>query len=872
MAFHAIDWSGTAAPSLNNPGQFCPEAYEVLGGSPNSLELDQVRVVLNESASLSDPMICKLRMVIFSLVVLVNTLVFRILYVLSERFTADQIKKIGDENERLGTALEQMRIKNAELDARNQLLQEKCTTLQVKGENLTERYQALKENYKSQTWRMFTSGSEANDGSKADFSNGENSDEEFDESFGDTMDTLKELLEDDSDQEFLFTSSEDGNDGGGNSKKGKGKGTPKEKKPASKKGKTETEGAGNDKPNPGKKRNCRSKAATGVDGEKGKTTEEGQKEEKKPRTYKTREEGDQAAAVQDITNHEYVLILPDGKELRQDHPFTIEEIQKLGLRGPLGDVIEVKEIREQGFHVELKEILVCVHPCVMEYSQNESIIPGDTATEDAATEEGTLGSNDNPVKPDEDEQEDDVSGKDNQDAAIDPVANPIDEEEDPIADIDLADKGGNTLPHGSRKSSGKGKGKGGKGKHSSKSGSKKARKAAHKIRAQRRAEKRNTRKVHHTTASMPAYHGYNCHVTPSLLAWILSMHFVLACSIYRIIWLLWQKGYSVSQSTVYNWAAMGADDLRPVADHMFNIMKADNDYLCADETWCLVMRETGRENKTKSYFWLYATPAWVLHQICVVKYHPGRGGSFAAEDLKGCRENLKLTTDAYQGYNAVKEVVKGLVRCLCICHARRYFRIAACFGSTAGKRAAAQKVVDLFSQLYAIEKACKGMDFDEIKAQRQQYARPIFKKIQQLCQEILDSGISKGSQLYKAAFYFIDNIEGLQQYLYDGRLPIDNNRSERLIKPITLIRANSLLWGSPVGARRAADILTIIRTAEMNGLDPQRYLEFLFESLIGKTEEEIKDPRFLETLMPWNQHVQDLCKKVIRRARRQEAM
>ena len=51
MAFHAIDWSGTAAPSLNNPGQFCPEAYEVLGGSPNSLELDQVRVVLNESAS-----------------------------------------------------------------------------------------------------------------------------------------------------------------------------------------------------------------------------------------------------------------------------------------------------------------------------------------------------------------------------------------------------------------------------------------------------------------------------------------------------------------------------------------------------------------------------------------------------------------------------------------------------------------------------------------------------------------------------------------------------------------------------------------------------------------------------------------------------
>jgi transposase len=61
-------------------------------------------------------------------------------------------------------------------------------------------------------------------------------------------------------------------------------------------------------------------------------------------------------------------------------------------------------------------------------------------------------------------------------------------------------------------------------------------------------------------------------------------------------------------------------------------------------------------------------------------------------------------------------------------------------------------------------------------------------------------------------------------YLDDARLEISNNAAEDAIRPVTLGRKNWLFAGSDTGGDRAAILYTLIRTAELNGLEPEAWL------------------------------------------------
>ena len=96
----------------------------------------------------------------------------------------------------------------------------------------------------------------------------------------------------------------------------------------------------------------------------------------------------------------------------------------------------------------------------------------------------------------------------------------------------------------------------------------------------------------------------------------------------------------------------------------------------------------------------------------------------------------------------------------------------------------------------------------------------------------------------------------LTNYLLDGRLEISNNRAERSIKPFVMGRKNFLFANTPRGAKASAVLYSILETAKANGLDPYRYLLFLFEQLPGmdKSGDDWMDP-----LLPWN--APDQCKR-----------
>ncbi len=93
--------------------------------------------------------------------------------------------------------------------------------------------------------------------------------------------------------------------------------------------------------------------------------------------------------------------------------------------------------------------------------------------------------------------------------------------------------------------------------------------------------------------------------------------------------------------------------------------------------------------------------------------------------------------------------------------------------------------------------------------------------------------------------------------MLDGRLEIDNNRSERSIKPFVIGRKNWLFSNTPKGANASATIYSIVETAKENGLNPFEYLTYLFERLPNIN---IKDQHALDTLLPWSANLPGHCK------------
>ena len=101
------------------------------------------------------------------------------------------------------------------------------------------------------------------------------------------------------------------------------------------------------------------------------------------------------------------------------------------------------------------------------------------------------------------------------------------------------------------------------------------------------------------------------------------------------------------------------------------------------------------------------------------------------------------------------------------------------------------------------------------------------------------------SDFAQALQYIRNHFEELQRYLADGRIPIDNNETEQLMKQVALGRKNWLFAGSVIGGERAAGFLTLVSSAIRNDLDVWLYVKDVLDQLLaGSTD--------YEALLPWN--------------------
>jgi hypothetical protein len=220
-------------------------------------------------------------------------------------------------------------------------------------------------------------------------------------------------------------------------------------------------------------------------------------------------------------------------------------------------------------------------------------------------------------------------------------------------------------------------------------------------------------------------------------------------------------------------------------------------------------------------------------------------------DRKGerCREHLApvaghLHADGYAGFAQLYESAEGkpanVTEVACWAHVRRkFFDVHKANGS-----AIAREALERIGALFDIERTIAGKSADRRRTVRQSLAREKLDELAGWLDRQLKL-LSGKSELAGAIRYARSRWDALTAYVNNGRLEISNNAAENAIRPITLGRKNWLFAGSDAGGDRAAIFYTLIRSAKLNGLEPEAWLRDVLTRIGGHSINR------LDQLLPW---------------------
>ena len=143
----------------------------------------------------------------------------------------------------------------------------------------------------------------------------------------------------------------------------------------------------------------------------------------------------------------------------------------------------------------------------------------------------------------------------------------------------------------------------------------------------------------------------------------------------------------------------------------------------------------------------------------------------------------------------------------------------------------------LVRQLYDLEERAKLWTISERLELRQRESLHVLGQIRAYIDSPQLERLLPKSDLAEAIGYLRNNWDALLLYTTDGRLPIDNNETEHLMKQIATGRKNWLHIGSVAAGHRAANLMTIVSTAARNDLDVWSYLKDVLDQILaGSTD------------------------------------
>lgn len=326
---------------------------------------------------------------------------------------------------------------------------------------------------------------------------------------------------------------------------------------------------------------------------------------------------------------------------------------------------------------------------------------------------------------------------------------------------------------------------------------------------------------------------------PGLLAHVLVSKYCDHLPLYRQSGIYAREGVDLERSTLANWVGRCSTLMEPLVEAVGRHALAGA-VVHGDDTPVPVLAPGAGKTKT-GRLWVYVrderphgskTPPAAFY-----RYSEDRKGEHCQAHLKSFKGVLQA--DGYAGFNELYE--KGsILEAACWAHARRkFFDIC-----VTGKSEIAEEALRRIGELYAVEEAIRGRPPDERRAVRAERSAPILADFRPWL-EVRRDELSRKSDLAKAIGYALSRWTELTRFLEDGRLAIDNNAAERAIRPLALGRKNYLFAGSDSGGRRAAAIYSLVETAKLNALDPEKYLRDVLARIADHPINKI------EQLLPW---------------------
>jgi transposase len=333
----------------------------------------------------------------------------------------------------------------------------------------------------------------------------------------------------------------------------------------------------------------------------------------------------------------------------------------------------------------------------------------------------------------------------------------------------------------------------------------------------------------------------------SIAAAVIEAKWALYLPIYRQQDLFASSGWTPSRSTLLNLIALVQFVVEPLVRYMTQLVQQDVG-IGLDDTSCRMLlpkeipkvipgdakskrlaekvaeaRKAGKKSllaKMWAYCGLFEAP-YNIFDFRVSRHRDGPDDFLATS-------RCKVQADCFSGNTSVVLQSDGRLEFVaCWSHARRKVEQATTYQKDA------EQLLGMIQALYDIETRAKEMSGQQREELRGRESTIVLAGIKKwLDRPAMDRLLPK-SDFAEAVRYIRNHWEALNVFASDGRLPIDNNYVEQLMKQVALGRKAWLFVGNVEAGERSAMMMTLVSSAKRHDLDVGLYIKDVLDQLLA---------------------------------------
>ncbi|WP_051932677.1 IS66 family transposase [Carnobacterium inhibens] len=297
--------------------------------------------------------------------------------------------------------------------------------------------------------------------------------------------------------------------------------------------------------------------------------------------------------------------------------------------------------------------------------------------------------------------------------------------------------------------------------------------------------------------------------------------------------------FDIKRTNISNWHKKTSEYYFEPLVQLLKKALLEEEVLHADETTFNVLDS----HRTKDYVWLFSSGRYAEKKIHIYKHGPSRGSEVLENFLAGYKRYLH--SDGYSSYGKLTDVTSiG-----CFAHVRRKF-YDALPAEEGEKKSTSRLAVEKCDAIFQEEKKLADLTVEERQLKRWEFVQP---KLEEFFGWLRTLNPMIKGKIGTAISYALKQEVKVLNFLRDGRLVLSNNLAERGIKSLVMGRKNWLFAATTEGAHANAAILSLQETAKANGLNPQKYFDYLLTHLPNQKN------TLLEVYLPWAPKVQINC-------------